>query len=201
MSWRATDAVLHLFERKDKASEFIMLVAIAHHYNDSRRDAFPTLETLAEILGCKKRSAIRIRNRLLSGGDIFILEKGGGRGRATVFGLSSRYVGSDSEKVTANGHSFGKTKGDQARARNSDKACARKGDRPPRQNVPQSNKTKRKQAAAASAVAEPPPPLLTEEDLAAVARLRAAFKERHGRELGANIIMTDKTFTKWQTSR
>jgi hypothetical protein len=25
VSWQATDAVLHLFDRKDKASEFIML--------------------------------------------------------------------------------------------------------------------------------------------------------------------------------
>ena len=183
VSWQATDAVLHLFDRKDKASEFIMLVAIAHHYNDSRRDAFPTLETLAEILGCKKRSAIRVRNRLLSAGDIFILEKGGGRGRATVFGLSSRYVGSDPEKVTANGQSFGKTKGDQARARNSDKACARKGDRTPRQNVPQSNKAKRKQAAAASAVALPSPPLLTEEELDGVKKFQADFERLRGRKL------------------
>ena len=100
-----------------------------------------------------------------------------------VFGLSSRYVGSDPEKVTANGHSFGKTKGDQARARNSDKACARKGDRTPRQNVPQSNKAKRKQAAAASAVALPSPPLLTEEELDGVKKFQADFERLRGRKL------------------
>jgi len=36
VSWQATDAVLHLFDRKDKVSEFIMLFAIAHHYNDMK---------------------------------------------------------------------------------------------------------------------------------------------------------------------
>ena len=43
VSWQATDAVLHLFDRKDKASEFIMLFAIAHHYNDN--ESIDTLMT------------------------------------------------------------------------------------------------------------------------------------------------------------
>jgi hypothetical protein len=43
VSWQATDAVLHLFDRKDKASEFIMLFGIAHHYNDN--ESIDTLMT------------------------------------------------------------------------------------------------------------------------------------------------------------
>jgi hypothetical protein len=39
VSWQ----VLHLFDRKDKASEFIMLFAIAHHYNDN--ESIDTLMT------------------------------------------------------------------------------------------------------------------------------------------------------------
>jgi hypothetical protein len=182
VSWQATDAVFQQFGRKKNTREFLMLLSIAHHYNEKTGQSFPSIERSSREVGCSQRWAIKLRGKLLGLGDILLIEKGRGRGHPSVFGLHQKYA----EKVNSITSPFGKERVNSGNGKG-ELSCARKGEQCSRESVGESNKTKRKQAVAASAVAEPPPPLPTEEDLAAEARLKAAFKERYGHELGANV--------------
>jgi hypothetical protein len=161
------------------------MIVIAHHYNNDRQQSFPGLELIREKVGCKKRYAIKLLN-VLKERDIFVIEKGRGRGHTTAFGLAPMYTDLIKEMLSSKSAPFPKIKGVQSCAQKGVQACARKGVRPTRENVPQSIKTKEK-AAAASAAALPPPPLLPEADPADVAKFQALFEESRGRKLyGAN---------------
>src|SRR5262249_26365099 len=41
VSWHASDAVWRMFDRKQNAGEFLMMLSMAHHYNEQRGRSFP----------------------------------------------------------------------------------------------------------------------------------------------------------------
>jgi hypothetical protein len=178
VSWQATDAVFERFDRKKNKREFLMLLSMAHHYNEKTGQSFPSIETSAHEVGCSRRWAIKLREKLLAARDIFLIEKGRGRGHPSVFGLHQKYA----ETVNSITSPFRKEKVNCGNGKG-ELSCARKGEKPSRESVCKSNKSKRKQAAAASAVALPPPPLLTEEELDCVRKFEADFERLRGRKL------------------
>jgi hypothetical protein len=101
MSWEATEAVLQLFPRKTKRSQFGAMIVIAHHYNNDLQQSFPGLELIQQKVGCKKRYAIKLLDALGKGKDIFVIEKGRGRGHTTVFGLAPTYTNFIKEMVSS----------------------------------------------------------------------------------------------------
>src|SRR5262249_19107689 len=120
--------------------------------------------------------------------DIFRKERGGeGPGSVTEWGLNPKYLPPNKGDICVS--PLASKKGGQSSVRKGGQSSVRKGGHVPQVKCPYNKyKEKEESAAAASAVASPPPPLLTEEDLAAAARFRVAFKERHGRELlGGNV--------------
>jgi len=175
VSWHASDAVWRMFDRKQNAREFLMMLSMAH----------PSLATSAEEVHCSRRWAIKLRNSLVANGDLRIIEKGRGRGNSTAYGLHPKY----SEKVNSITSPFNKQKVNSGNGKG-ELSCARKGEQPARRNVHESNKTKKKvSAAAALALAGPPPPLRWEPELdtEAIAKFQADFERSRGRKLlGAN---------------
>src|SRR5215470_11393299 len=156
VSWQASEAVWRMFNRKQNAREFLMMLSMAHHYNEQLGRSFPNLETSAKEVGCSRRWAIKLRNNLVANEDIFVIEKGRGRGNPTAYGLHPKY----SEKVNSFTSPFNQQKVNSGNGKG-ELSCARKGEQVARRSVHESNKANKKvSAAAASALAEPPPPLL-----------------------------------------
>src|SRR5262245_40206653 len=144
-----------MFNRKQKAREFLMMLSMAHHYNEQRGRSFPSLATSVDEVHCSRRWAIKLRNRLVANGDLHIIEKGRGRGNPTAYGLHPKYA----QKVNSTTSPFKKQKVNSGNGKG-ELSCARKGEQAARRNVHESSKAKKKvSAAAASASAEPPPPL------------------------------------------
>jgi hypothetical protein len=183
VSWQATDAVLRTFDRKQNAREFLMMLSMAHHYNEERGRSFPSVATSAEEVHCSRRWAIKLRADLVAKGDLFVIEKGRGRGKPTVYRLHPKYA----EKVNSITSPFNKQKVNSGNGKG-ELSCAQKGEQPARRSVHESNKVNKKASAAAtSAVALPPPPPLSAEDIAMERKFLADFERTKGRKLGAKI--------------
>jgi hypothetical protein len=170
-----------MFNRKQNAREFLMMLSMAHHYNEQRGRSFPSLANSAEEVHCSRRWAIKLRNSLVANGDLHIIEKGRGRGHPTAYRLHPKYA----EKVNSITSPFNKQKVNSGNGKG-ELSCARNGEQFARRSVHESNKSKKKvSAAAASALAAPPPPLLLEPELdaEAIARFQTDFERSRGRKL------------------
>jgi len=139
MSWQASDAVWRTFDRKENAREFLMMLSMAHHYNEKLGRSFPSLETSTAEVRCSRRWAIKLRSNLVAKGDILVIEKGGGRGHPTVYALHPKYV----EKMNSTTSPFNTEKVNSC-DRKDELSYARKGEQPARRSAHESNKTKKK---------------------------------------------------------
>lgn len=86
MSFEATRAVWEQSQAKGGAR--MVLLCIAYHYNDEKAMAWPSIGTIAQETQLSARQVSRAIASLVEIGELDILTKGNGRGRATEYGLT-----------------------------------------------------------------------------------------------------------------